>query len=276
MASDTLRILCFGAHPDDCDFRLGGLALKYADAGHAVCFVSLTNGDAGHHREGGGPLARRRYAEAQAAAAIAGIRYEVVDHPDGTLEPTLPMRLRVIERIRTFRPDLVLCHRANDYHPDHRAVGVLVQDAIYNVTVPNIAPLTPHLREAPVLGYMFDTFTEPTPYQATVAVDTDDVLERKLDMLACHESQVYEWLPYNFGTAETLPADASARRAWLAEWCTAWFADMADAARDSLRTFYGAEHGSQVRTAETVAVSEYGTPLNEESIPRLFPFLPRR
>ena len=60
---------CLGAHPDDCDSKAGGLAAKYATAGHKVKFVAVTNGDAGHQGEGGGMLAKRRTAEANAASA---------------------------------------------------------------------------------------------------------------------------------------------------------------------------------------------------------------
>jgi len=66
-----LRILCFGAHPDDCELQAGGVALLWAGQGHHVKFVSVTNGDIGHWREAGGPLARRRKAEVEAAAVHA-------------------------------------------------------------------------------------------------------------------------------------------------------------------------------------------------------------
>ena len=64
-----LRIIAFGAHPDDCDIRAGGSAAKWAALGHKVRFVSVTNGDAGHHEQGGGQLAMRRRAEARRRAA---------------------------------------------------------------------------------------------------------------------------------------------------------------------------------------------------------------
>ena len=73
-----IRVIAFGAHPDDCDIKAGGLAAKYAEAGHAVKFVSVTNGDAGHHEMSGGMLAKRRRAEAQESGRRLGIEYETV------------------------------------------------------------------------------------------------------------------------------------------------------------------------------------------------------
>ena len=274
MSDGLLRILCFGAHPDDCDLRFGGAAIKYRALGHLVKFVSMTNGDTGHYCEGGGPLARRRYAEAQAAAKVADIEYEVLDIHNGELEPSVMVRKLVIRMMREYEPDLVLCHRANDYHPDHRAVGTLVQDASYTVTVPNVAPLTPHLLRAPVLGYFYDAFKLPVPYVPTVAIDTDDVFDRKVAMVHCHTSQFYEWLPYNRANLEDVPEGDAARMAWLKGSLETRFATLADQARPLLKAIYGEARGAAVRTAESISVSEYGRALPESEIHRLFPFLP--
>ena len=141
-----LNIIAFGAHPDDCDQRAGGTAAKYAALGHRVRFVAVTNGDAGHQTEGGGALAARRRAEAQEAGRRIGIEYVVLDNHDGELLPTLDARAQIIRQIRQWKADLVLAPRPNDYHPDHRYTGVLVQDAAYMVVVPNVAPDTPALR----------------------------------------------------------------------------------------------------------------------------------
>lgn len=275
MIDGKLSVVCFGAHPDDCDLRFAGMAMLYRAHGQHVRLVSLTNGDAGHFDQGGGPLARRRYAEAQAAAAVAGVEYEVWDIHDGELEPTTALRGAVIRTMREARADIVLCHRPNDYHPDHRAVGVLVQDAAYTVTVPNIAPLTPHLDRPPVVGYLYDEFEIPNPYVPTIAIDTDPVFDCKVDMVACHRSQFYEWLPYNAGALDGVPDDEADRKAWLARRLTARFARAADRSRALLKTVYGEGHGGQVATAETIMLSEYGRRLQSSEADRLFPFLPR-
>ena len=274
MIDGQLSILCFGAHPDDCDFRFGGTAMLYRQLGHHVKFVSLTNGDTGHYSMGGGPLARRRRDEALASARIADIEYEVVDIHNGELQPDVRTRLLVIRLMRETQADLVLCHRPNDYHPDHRAVGTVVQDAAYTVTVPNVAPLTPHLERAPVVGYFHDGFALPNPYVPHVAIDTDPVFKRKIDMGHCHVSQVYEWLPFNGGILDDVPDDDTARRAWFAARHTRRFAAIAEGARETLVKLYGEQHGRAVRTAETVMISPYGRALPPAEYRILFPFLP--
>ena len=272
MSKKQINVLVFGAHPDDCDFKAGGVAALYAQQGHRVKFVSVTNGDAGHHEMGGGPLALRRYAEAQAAAEVAGIEYELLDNHDGELMPTLENRYKIIRTIREFRADLIMTHRPNDYHPDHRYTSTLVQDAAYMVTVPNICALTPRLEKNPVIVYLSDGFMKPYPFTPDVVVGIDAVVEQKIDMLHCHVSQFYEWLPYNGGTLDTVPAEASARRAWLAERQLNRFRGTAEKYRDLLIALYGEKAGSLVEYAEAFEGGEYGSPLTAENIPILFPF----
>src|SRR5262249_6951039 len=197
MAERPLRLLIIGAHPDDADYHAGGTAAYYAAAGHTVKMVSLTNGDAGHHLLRGPELARRRKAEAAASGAVIGASDEVFDNPDGWLQPSPQARTQVIRLIRSFQPDLVLTHRPNDYHPDHRYTSQLVQDAAYMVTVPAVVPDTPHLARDPVIAYLPDDFQKPTPFRPDVVVDVGGVVEQVVTMLHCHRSQFYEWLPYN-------------------------------------------------------------------------------
>src|SRR5262245_25242878 len=177
MPQAPLRLLIIGAHPDDADYAAGGTAALYRAAGHVVQMVSMTNGDAGHQTLRGPELARRRRAEAEAAGAVIGATYTVLDNHDGQLLPTLENRCQVIRLIRSFGPDLVLTHRPNDYHPDHRYASQLVQDAAYMVTVPAIVPDTPHLPRDPVIAYLPDDFQKPYPFQATVVVDVGAALD---------------------------------------------------------------------------------------------------
>ena len=267
-----LNIIAFGAHPDDCDQRAGGTAAKYAALGHRVRFVSVTNGDAGHQTEGGGALAARRRAEAREAGRRIGVDYVVLDNHDGELLPTLGVREQIIRQIRQWNADLVLAPRPNDYHPDHRYTGILVQDAAYMVVVPNIAPDTPALRRNPVFMYFQDGFQKPNPFSPDVAVSIDDVIEKKIDMLDAHVSQMYEWLPWVAGTLDGVPRDAAARRRWLRETRTG---EPAPAVRATLTRWYGREAGAAVRHAEAFEICEYGTRPDETMIRRLFPFLPR-
>jgi len=140
-----LRIICFGAHPDDCELQAGGVAAMWSAKGHHVKLVSVTNGDIGHWREAGGPLAQRRTREAAAADKVLGAESLVLDIHDGELLPTLENRKLITKVIREWRADIVIAHRPWDYHPDHRYVGVLVQDAAFMVTVPFFCPDVPHL-----------------------------------------------------------------------------------------------------------------------------------
>ena len=141
-----LNIIAIGAHPDDCDFKFGGTAALFAKMGHNVKFLSLTNGDAGHQSEGGGALGNRRRQEAINAGKALGIaEYQTLDNHDGELLPSLQVRHQVIRAIRKWNADIVLGHRPNDYHPDHRNAGKVVVDASYMVIVPNVCPDTPPL-----------------------------------------------------------------------------------------------------------------------------------
>lgn len=266
--------MMIGAHPDDCEIGSGGLATKYRRRGDIVKYVSATNGNAGHHEMGGGPLARRRWEEARRVAEVADIEYEVLDIPDGCLETDLATRERFIRLIREFRPDVLFTHRINDYHPDHRHTGILVQDASYLIRVPNICPLTPHMMHSPIILYMRDGFQKPNPFTPDVVVATDDVLDDKVRMLHCHTSQMYEWLPY-VGGYPAPEGDDAARLAWLSTRYAARTAvPETGPIRDALVRRYGGE-GNTIRTAEAFEISEYGAELNPNDIDDIDRYFPR-
>ena len=272
MAENPLRIMVIGAHPDDPDVSAGGTVALYTRAGHQVQMVSLTNGDAGHMEIGGAPLAWRRRLEAQAAGRTLGAAYLVLDHHDGELVPDLDLRREVIRLIRSFGPDLVLAPRPWDYHPDHRAAGQVVQDASYLLTVPNAVSDTPHLERMPVIAHLWDRFQTPCPFRADIAVDIDPTLEDKVDALACHESQMFEWLPYNRQELDQVPTDPAARREWMGAWYGRRFSQAADQYRPLLVERYGSERGSAVRYAEALEISEYGGELSPDEIHELLPW----
>ncbi len=268
MSDEAPRLLILGAHPDDAEFHAGGLACHWRRHGGRVRFVSVTNGDAGHHVLHGPALAERRRAEAIAAGAMIGAEVEVWNKPDGHLEPTLAVRWDVVRQMRAFAPDLVLTHRTNDYHPDHRAVGALVRDACYLVTVPALAPEVPALRTEPVVAFLPDRFTRPYPLRADLVLDTEDYVDTVAQMLACHKSQVFEWLPWQRGF-EAPPASRQARIAWLKEWYLMFLQERAVRYRDELRRRFGDSRGEQVTACEVFEVSEYAAPLDETRRQRL-------
>ncbi len=263
------RILVFGAHPDDCEFKAGGSAALWAAAGHTVKFVSMTNGDTGHFDIGGGPLAWRRQAEARSAAELIGIESQVLDYHNGELTPDLHIRKHVIRIIREFNPDLILTHRPNDYHPDHRYTSQLVQDAAYIVTVPNMVALTSALKTNPTFAFLHDDFTRPYPFSPDVAIDITPVIETKVHMLHQHASQMYEWLPYNRGVLEQVPSEESERLEWLQTQVRERFRRDADRCRQQLIETYG-ERGRSIEYAESFEICELGSPLTDEKRDTLF------
>jgi LmbE family N-acetylglucosaminyl deacetylase len=272
---DNLGVIVFGAHPDDCEIRAGGAAILWSDLGHDVKFVSLTNGDIGHWQMAGGPLAKRRFAEVRAAAEIMGVTSEVLDIHDGELMPTLENRKTMTRLIRQWNADIVIAHRPNDYHPDHRYTGVLMQDSAYMVAVPFLCPDTPPLEKNPVFLYSYDNFKVPNPFRPDVVVAIDSVIERKIDALAKIESQFIEGGA--LGNAARVPGTAAEREAAflrLRENFRRRFARIADSCRDKLIDLYGEEAGKQVQYGEAFEICEYGRQPRREELRQLFPFLP--
>lgn len=264
-----LRVLCIGAHPDDCEIQFGGTAARFTGSGHAVKFLSVTNGDAGHQVLEGEELAAVRVREAKEAARRLGIAAsEVLSHHDGQLVPSLAARWEIVRAIRSWQADIVLTHRPYDYHPDHRYTGQLVQDSAYLVVVPNVCPDIPALRRNPVFLYLEDRFERPVPFSADVAVDIDDSWERKLDAMDAHASQFYEWLPWVDGRSHEVPGEADARRAWLN---ALWTRMPCGNVRSTLVKRYGAEHGRAVEHAEAFELCEYGRRPSPAELDELFP-----
>jgi N-acetylglucosamine malate deacetylase 1 len=265
-----LHIIIIGAHPDDPD-KVGGTAYKWAQMGNDVLMVSLTNGDAGHQSIRAKKLAKIRREEARKAGEVIGVRYITLDNHDGQLMPTYKNRLQVIKLIREQKADIVIFPRPYDYHPDHRYTGVLVLDAAYMVTVPTILPKVPFLKKNPLFLFMSDGFIHPEPFRADVSIDIDDVIEKKIDMYHQHKSQVYEWLPFNAGRLDQVPASDSDRRIWLGTIRKG--SSSAAPYRDKLIEIYGDVKGAQIKYCESFQDSGYGAKLTKENLNYYFPFL---
>ena len=270
MPIEEPRLLILAAHPDDAEVHAGGLATRYRRLNRAVKMVAVTNGAAGHHEMQPEPLAERRRSEGRAAADRIGAEFETWGYPDGGLLPNLELRHRIIREIRSFQPELVLTHRTCDYHPDHRAVGQCVQDASYMVTVPLVVPDAPYLKRDPVVAYMPDLFTRPNPLRPDIMLDVGPEVDEIVAMLACHESQVFEFLPYNQGILSELPAGSSERLAWLREWYGQRSRAIANRYRADLRRVFGEERGASVEFAEVYEISEYAATLEPSEQHRLF------
>ncbi len=265
-----LHIIIIGAHPDDAD-EVGGTAYKWAQLGYDVLMVSVTNGDAGHQSIKAPELAKIRREEARKAGEVIGVRYITLDNHDGQLMPTYENRLEIIRLIREQKADIVIFPRPYDYHPDHRYTGVLVLDAAYMVTVPTILPEVPFLKKNPMFLFMSDRFIHPEPFKADVCIDIDDVIEKKMDMYHQHKSQMYEWLPFNQGVLDQVPASDADRRIWLGK--TRKQSSDASPYREKLIEIYGKERGEKIKYCEAFEDSGYGAKLTKENMSYYFPFI---
>lgn len=290
---EQLRVLVIGAHPDDNDFKCGGIALKYLKQGHRVRFLSVSDGSAGHHEMGKEEIALRRKKETEEVARITGIEYDVWDIPDGCVTATLENRMRMVSYIREFNPDIIFTHRTNDYHADHRNTALLVQDAAYLLIVPNFCPEAPAMVKNPVIMFTSDRFAIP-PFKPDIVIPTDDVIDKKFEMKDCHVSQVYEWLPFTNGVLDRVPEDAKERFEWLKrplvprngkvlkekdldvpfESNTSEYREAGDAVRyrKKIAERYGKKVAKQTLFAEAFQLSEYGSKLTKDNIDKLFPF----
>ena len=284
-----MKILMIGAHQDDNEFRCGGLASKYVKLGYEVRFLSMCNGCGGHHIMTPEETTARRAKESAAVAELLGITYDVWDIDDCNIVADLPTRKRLIRYIREFNPDLIISHRTNDYHADHRAVGQLVQDASYLLTVPHECPEVEAMRFMPVIMYNEDRFKYP-PFTADIILDMDDEIDTKLKIADLNVCQVYEWLPYTHGNLDEVPESPEERFEWLkgmnitadttdeeieaasSQGYAVRYAKTAARFRKELIEKYGAEKGGKIRYAEAFEVGEYGSPLTEELKQKLFPF----
>lgn len=266
---EPLRLQIIGAHPDDADYHAGGLAALFAGAGHCVQMLSLTNGQAGHQSRYGADLAALRRLEAAAAGRVIGAEYLTLDHPDGELLPTLERRWEVMRLIRRFRPHILLTHRPNDYHPDHRYTSQLVQDAAFLVTVPGVVADTQALAENPLILYMTDTFQKPYPFDPSIVVDVGEVVPSISAMLHEHRSQFYDWLPFLAGTKSLVPEADAERLKWLDEQVRSRLGEQAMQYRQRLEA-RGADPLPPLQFAEAYEVCEYGAPLTETLATSLF------
>jgi LmbE family N-acetylglucosaminyl deacetylase len=269
-----LRIIAFGAHPDDCEIQAGGTAALWAAQGHHVLFVSVTNGDIGHWREAGGPLALRRKAEVNEAHRILGIQGVVLDIHDGELEPTLENRRTLTRLIRRWNADIVMGHRPNDYHPDHRYSGVLVQDAAYMVTVPFFCPDVPAMKKNPAFFYFPDRFQKPNPFVPDVVVSVDSVMEKKLDALGVMISQFAEG-GANGGPdlyPSNDPEKQRSRQAQVRLNFSRRNQSIAARFQEQVQRWYPGDAAGQVRHAEAFEICEYGSQPDRDELKRLFPF----
>ena len=242
------KLLLVMAHPDDAEFSAGGLMTLWYRAGHQIKILCLTNGNAGHHTLGRNELADQRREEARQAADLVGADLEIWPVDDGRLTPSIELREKLIGVIRDFAPDLIVTHRTADYHPDHRATGQLVQDSAYLLQVPAIAPEHAALSQMPSILLTYDRFQDPRPFRFDWVIDTGGVQDNVIKLLACHASQVFDWLP-SLLPETTGPYDT----VWLKQFYQPKPAKVAKTYRTLNQT------GNAIEFAEAFEVSDYGS-----------------
>lgn len=186
-----MRVLAIGAHPDDLEILCAGTLARYAQTGHQVVMCVATDGTAGHMEIKPPELAQIREREARAAADVIKAEFIWLGFPDELIFNDRATRLAFVDAIRRARPDVIITHSPDDYHPDHRMVNRLVFDASFVASLPNIETDQPAHPAVPPIYYM-DTLAgkgfHPTEY-----VDISTTMELKRQMLACHASQL-TWL----------------------------------------------------------------------------------
>jgi LmbE family N-acetylglucosaminyl deacetylase len=270
--AEPVRVIMFGAHPDDCEIYAGGTAAMFARMGHKVKFVSLTNGNKGHHLLKPDEILARRKKEMQEVARILHIEYDYIDNDDGELMPTVENRKKVIRMICDWKADIVVTHRSNDYHPDHRNTSIIVQDAAYMVGVPLMVPGGEPLRQAPVFLYLADHFEKPAPFSPDIVVDITAAAQQKLDAICANESQVFEWLPWIDGYADALPAGKEERRKFIGDLYLMELKEIIDYREAALKWYSPGQIEKSVYF-EAFEICEYGKIPTKEEIRKLFPML---
>lgn len=268
-----LRIIAFGAHPDDAELKASGVAALWAAEGHKVKFVAMTNGDVGHFASAGGPLAKRRKAEVAECARILGIENAVMDVHDGELVPSLENRKAVSRLIREWQADIVMGHRPYDYHPDHRYTGVLLDDSAVVVVAPFFVPDTPATTRNPVYMYYSDGFQDPKPFNPSVVVGIDAAADKKWRCVSAMPSQFGDKDSWQGRTLPNVPEGDREREAYLLDIVKKRNMAVADQYRDKLIELYGKERGQAVKYAEAFQISQYGRQATLDELKKMFPTL---
>jgi len=193
-----MNVLFVGAHPDDIELFCGGTAALYAKQGHKVFFCISTNGNVGSPTLPPEEIAEIRHKEAQNGAAVIGAELIWLGFDDEFLLDTRESRLAFIEAFRQAKPDVVICHFRQDYNPDHSISGMIVDECIHMVSIPNIktptAPYSP--RNIPHV-YFMDT-PAGVGFEPELYVDITETFATKIQMVAQHVSQ-NSWMKNIFG-----------------------------------------------------------------------------
>lgn len=191
-----MRVMAIGAHPDDVEILCAGTLFRYKARGDRVSVCILTDGSAGHKKISAQELAKIRKQEAEQAARFLGADFYWLGIRDEMLFDDEPTRMKLIEVIRRAKPDLILCHSQNDYHPDHQAGYRLAFSCGFIASLKNVKTQSPALTKVPYL-YEMDNLTG-IGFMPIEYVDISNSLTKKLKMLIKHKSQL-KFLKEHFG-----------------------------------------------------------------------------
>ena len=180
-------ILAFAAHPDDIELSAAGTIMQAIDDGKTVAIVDLTQGELGSR----GTI-DTRYEEAEAASDIMGISARVnLKMPDGFFEITRENKLKIIEMVRHFQPEIVLANAISDRHPDHGRGSLLVKDALFLSGLVKIETMFNGESQKPwrpksTYFYIQDRYIKPD-----FIVDISDVVDRKIESIKAYKTQFF-------------------------------------------------------------------------------------
>ena len=197
--------LVVAAHPDDPDFGVAGSAARLASEGHAVHYLMVTSGDAGSDDPSQPPdeLVRIREAEQLAAGRVLGLSgVHFLRYPDGEVQPTLELRKEIVRVMRRIKVDVLLCQDPRSLvdddstylnHPDHRAAGQAAIDAAFPAAG-NPSAFRDLLAEGLPAHKVKEVWLYFTAsHLVNHWVDITDTIERKIQALEAHSSQIGEW-----------------------------------------------------------------------------------
>ncbi|KOR90193.1 PIG-L deacetylase family protein [Paenibacillus solani] len=272
--SNILNVIVIAAHPDEPEIYAGAISAAYAERGHRVKFLTLTDGCCGHYEMSGQQLVDRRKQEAQEAARRLGVlEYVVLPIPDGELMPSIEIRKEVIRQIRGWEADIVITfHADGPGHADNRSVGKIVRDtADFVANVPNAVPEVPSLRKSPIFLLMPD-YAARASYKPDIVIDAGEVIEKKLLACDAHASQFYEFAPWQGGFLNAVSNTWKEKRNFILKYWNR-FLSVSDEMGPALSKYYGQDAAASVKYAEPFEIANYSRRPDEAEMKVLFPML---
>ncbi|MEH0157462.1 PIG-L family deacetylase [Limibacter armeniacum] len=273
--AQQLRVLVIKAHPDEAEEYAGGTAALLKEAGHAVKFLSLTNGDVGHWTMTKEAIAKRRKAEAlEAGKRLGGVEYEILNYHDGELESTVEVRKEIVRVIREWNVDLIISFKPmfGGGHPDNMAAARALQEGAGLSMAPLFMPEIPALKKKPVFLFMRDYYSKSFPHKPDFVIPIDRTIEKKLASFDAHASQFYEFAPYQRGLLDEVPEGWTEKKVFLHKY---WgeFSAVSGEMKSWLENRFGKEQAATFQYAEEFEYAPFSRKMTEEEVISFFPVL---